>query len=167
MSSAEPNAAAEPTASAKPMLPKGWEAPAECDAFASSLTEHGILVLRQFLPKTAVDVLRAEMQAVLRRAVDGEFESAHVMYDDIARVGTLKQIQQLADKSGRVRRLVDDELTPVATAALGEPAVLRNVQYFNKPPTSAYAEGGSSRATPPHQDAYYFLIEPPHNAVTM
>ena len=39
-------------------------------------------------------------------------------------------------------------------------------RYFNKPPLRVYTPGDCSRETPPHQDGYYFMIEP-QSAVTM
>ena len=51
-------------------------------------------------------------------------------------------------------------------AALAEGVEFRNMQYFDKPPTSLYGPGKTSQATPPHQDAYYFMIAPPQQAVT-
>ena len=56
------------------------------------------------------------------------------------------------------------ELKPICEAALGEPVQSKNMQYFNKPCTAAYASGDGSKPTPPHQDGYYFMIEP-QNAV--
>jgi phytanoyl-CoA hydroxylase len=48
-------------------------------------------------------------------------------------------------ESGRPRQL--------AETLLGGPVVPKNLQYFNKPP-------GVGQPTPPHQDGYYFKIEP-------
>ena len=36
----------------------------------------------------------------------------------------------------------------------------KNMQYFNKPATSSYAAEATSCPTPPHQDGYYFMINP-------
>jgi phytanoyl-CoA hydroxylase len=47
----------------------------------------------------------------------------------------------------------------VAEALIGGPVVPKNMQYFNKPP-------GTSKPTPPHQDGYYFMLDP-CSAVTM
>ena len=44
-----------------------------------------------------------------------------------------------------------------AAKVLAEGVEFRNMQYFDKPPTSLYGPGKTSQATPPHQDAYYFI----------
>ncbi|MDH3651899.1 MAG: phytanoyl-CoA dioxygenase family protein, partial [Saprospiraceae bacterium] len=46
-----------------------------------------------------------------------------------------------------------------ASELLGEPVKGKNLQYFNKPPRIG-------KPTPPHQDNYYFKLDPP-SAVTM
>ena len=55
--------------------------------------------------------------------------------------------------------MMNDEARLLAEVLLGEEVVPKNLQYFNKPPLL-----GS--ATPPHQDGYYFMIEP-CSALTM
>lgn len=79
-------------------------------------------------------------------------------YDVKGESSSLKQIQRLnvhseyfANFAARVQVL--------ASELMGEEAVLRNIQYFNKPPVT-------SKPTPAHQDGFYFHIKPNH-AVTM
>ena len=48
---------------------------------------------------------------------------------------------------------MDGKPRELAEELLGESVVGKNLQYFNKPP-------GFGKFTPPHQDAYYFMIEP-------
>jgi ectoine hydroxylase-related dioxygenase (phytanoyl-CoA dioxygenase family) len=79
---------------------------------------------------------------------------ARVYYEDRNDKASLKQIQKMFEydgyfaklmNGGVVRRLaetlLDDEVRPI------------NMQYFNKP-------AGMGRATPPHQDGYYFHLTP-------
>jgi phytanoyl-CoA hydroxylase len=85
--------------------------------------------------------------------------AAGAFYEDREKLGTLKQLQSMHvhDRwfgdffGGRVRQLAEE--------LLGVEVVGRNMQFFNKPP-------GIGRPTPPHQDGYYFKIDPP-SAVTM
>ena len=83
------------------------------------------------------------------------------MYDDAEHPSTLKQIQQLWRHDAFFGRLMQ-RLQVTAEAALGEGASPQNMQFFNKPPLSAYrgSSCGSSRPTPPHQDGYYFMLKP-------
>ena len=47
----------------------------------------------------------------------------------------------------------------LAELLMGTSIVGKNLQWFNKPP-------GAGQPTPPHQDGYYFMLEP-NEAVTM
>ena len=49
--------------------------------------------------------------------------------------------------------LMDDKPRRLAEQLLGEEVVPKNLQYFNKPPLVG-------QNTPPHQDGYYFMLEP-------
>jgi len=138
------------------------------DLLRTTISNHGFVVIRSFLSGLALE----EVQKEAARAVaelPGHIPSGHVMYDDAAVPTTLKQIQQLW-RHDRYFGLLMERLQKVAEAALGESASPQNMQYFNKPPTGAYAGSAtcsSSRPTPPHQDGYYFLLQPPDRAVTM
>ena len=83
----------------------------------------------------------------------------HVFFEDKSNPSSLKQIQRLHEHEPFFGQLMDDKPKKLAQELLGEWAVGKNIQYFNKPPESG-------QATPPHQDAYYFMIKPCH-AVTM
>ena len=142
-------------------------------AMRTSFVRGGFVVLRNFLSKTDVAAAVAELDSLVdaihstKRGGEGEIPCKHVMYDDVARPLTLKQIQMLHTHSAYFGELITKRFSAVAALLLGEDAVAKNMQYFNKPPTSCYAAGDSSRETPPHQDAYYFMIEPPSHACTM
>ena len=83
----------------------------------------------------------------------------HVFYEDKANRATLKQIQCLHEHDGFFADLFNDKPRQLAEELLGEAVVCRNLQFFNKPP-------GTGKATPVHQDGYYFMLEPCH-ALTM
>jgi len=99
----------------------------------------------------------AEINQELQRFVDTvvpTMPSSQIYYEDVEDKSSLKQIQQMfkhdayfADlmTKGAVREiaehLLQDNVRPI------------NMQYFNKPP-------GIGRATPAHQDGYYFHINP-------
>lgn len=146
------------------------------DDFAISLREifqtHGLCVIRKLITEEVTAQILQGLKAALIPSLEerisiGEFPAEHVQRDDVDYPGTLKQIQQLANKSVAVGTLVDSRLAPIARAVLGEPVILKNVQYFDKPPTDCYAPGKGSKATPPHQDAFYFMLDPPHQACTI
>ena len=77
----------------------------------------------------------------------------HVFFEDKADPNSLKQIQRLQEYSTFFGELMDGKPRELAEELLGESVVRKNLQYFNKP-------SGFGKVTPPHQDAYYFMIEP-------
>uniref|UniRef100_A0A7S3S1P7 EamA domain-containing protein n=1 Tax=Emiliania huxleyi TaxID=2903 RepID=A0A7S3S1P7_EMIHU len=139
------------------------------EALRAAIQSEGAVAIRGFLSPSATAEARAEAERVVaaipRLVASGAVPREHVMHDDDARPSTLKQLQQLHTHDAFFAR-VAEQVAPLAEAALGEPVVLKNVQYFNKPPRRAYAAGGSSQPTPPHQDGFYFMIQPPEQAVT-
>ncbi len=84
----------------------------------------------------------------------------HVFCEDRNDPSTLKQIQQMGEHDGWFRQLFTaSRFREIAELLLGGPVVPKNMQYFNKPP-------GIGQPTPPHQDGYYFMLDP-CEAVTM
>ena len=77
----------------------------------------------------------------------------HVFFEDKSNPSSLKQIQRLHEHEPFFDRLMDGKPRKLAEELLGESVVGKNLQYFNKPP-------GLGKTTPPHQDSYYFMIEP-------
>lgn len=155
----------------------------ECAPFSVALAqsifrEKGMCAVRGFADAERAAALAAEAERAIASKPAGftkggalEEEKAHegeveFMYDDVNRPSTLKQIQHLQRLSGVLAAFVD-ELQPLAAALLGEEASCTQLQWFNKPPTAAYAEGEGSRPTPPHQDGYYWMLEPPVPGLTL
>ncbi len=83
-----------------------------------------------------------------------------VFYEDKNDSGTLKQIQHMGDYDLWFRELFTrSRFREVAEVLVDGPVVLKNMQYFNQPP-------GVGQPTSPHQDGYYFMLDP-CEAVTM
>lgn len=77
-----------------------------------------------------------------------------VFFENRNDTSSLKQIQQLGEYDCWFDQLLHQGLLrDIAEECLDGPVVPKNLQYFNKPP-------GVSRATPPHQDGFYFMLEP-------
>ncbi len=84
----------------------------------------------------------------------------HAFYEDKADASTLKQIQKMADNDPWFHELFTaSQFREIAEELLEGPVVPKNLQYFNKPP-------GIGQPTPPHQDGYYFMLDP-CEAITM
>ena len=83
-----------------------------------------------------------------------------VYYEDKDKPETLKQIQQMSHYEPVFRKMAEEsEFPELARLLLGGEVIGKNMQYFNKPPMIG-------KPTPPHQDGYFFMLDPP-SAVTM
>ena len=83
-----------------------------------------------------------------------------VYYEDKSDKQSLKQLQHLFDYDPFFHKMMfGSKFERFARILLDDTVVGKNMQYFNKPP-------GLNKATPPHQDGYYFMLEP-SEAVTM
>jgi phytanoyl-CoA hydroxylase len=100
----------------------------------------------------------AELLANVDRYIDQVAPNApdtDVFYEDKTRKATLKQLIRMHEHDSFFRAvLAEGEAPAMAARLLGEEVEPMNQQVFIKPP------GGDSRATPPHQDGYYFHLEP-------
>lgn len=110
----------------------------------------------------AVDPLfDAEQMAQIRAEVDRflveevpRMPPERVYYEDRADRASIKQLQKLYEYSAFFHRLMfDGPVRQIAETVLGEAVVPQNMQFFNKP-------AGIGQATPPHQDGYYFHLQP-------
>ncbi len=73
---------------------------------------------------------------------------------------TIMRLQNMQNHDEFFSQLLNsDRFVSVASQLLGDDVVAKNLQWFNKP-----AQVGS--VTPPHQDGFYFMLEP-NEAVTL
>lgn len=104
-----------------------------------------------------------EVQQEVRRYVEQvapHVPSEFVMYEIKGQSEALKQMTLMHDQDSWFREfLYGPKFKDVAELLLGEPVEPKNLQWFNKPPRLG-------KPTPPHQDGYYFMLEP-NKAVTM
>lgn len=119
----------------------------------------GFVMVREFLTGEDLHELSGNMDRFVRESVPG-LPAEHTFYEDKADTRTLKQIQNIGDydlwfyelvHAGRIRRLAEQ--------ILDGPVIPKNLQYFSKP-------AGIGQPTPPHQDGYYFMLDP-CEAITM
>ena len=96
------------------------------------------------------------VEAALARFITervSDLPAEHVFYEDKTDANTLKQIQRMHEHDGFFGEFFEGKPKRLAEELLGESAVGKNLQYFNKPPALG-------QATPPHQDGFYFMLEP-------
>ena len=121
--------------------------------------DHGFLEVRRFVSGVLLDELIQNVEKFIRDIVPG-MPSEHAFYEDQADAGTLKQIQNIEGYDPWFHELVTaGRFRKLAEQLLGGPVVPKNLQYFSKP-------AGVGRPTPPHQDGYYFMLDP-CEAITM
>jgi phytanoyl-CoA hydroxylase len=90
----------------------------------------------------------------LKKDVLPKMPASEVYYDQKGDSNSLKQLQRLHMYDNFFNTLmINSPFQKIAENLLGEPVEGKNLQYFNKRPMV-------SQPTPPHQDGYYFMIEP-------
>ena len=119
----------------------------------------GYVALPQFFSGEELTELLTNVDRFIGEVVP-QLPPEEVFYEDKNDSETLKQIQHMGDYDSWFRELFTrSRFREVAEVLLDGPVVPKNMQYFNKPP-------GVGQPTPPHQDGYYFMLDP-CEAVTM
>lgn len=98
--------------------------------------------------------INAELDRFLRDGVP-HMPANQVYYEDKNDSTSIKQLQKLFDHDAYFHDMMfNGPIRRLAEIALGGDVEPINMQYFNKPP-------GIGLATPPHQDGYFFHLDPP------
>jgi phytanoyl-CoA hydroxylase len=119
----------------------------------------GYVAIRKFLEGGLLRDLLANVDRFVRDVVP-QLPPEYVFYENRNDAATLKQIQHMGDYDPPFHELLTvSRFREIAEELLHGPVVPKNLQYFNKPP-------GVGLPTPPHQDGYYFMLDP-CEAVTM
>lgn len=119
----------------------------------------GFVFLPQFVSGEALVDLLANLDRFINDIVP-QLSPEQVFYEDKSNPATLKQIQRIGDHDPWFAALfTSSRFREIAEFLLDGSVVPKNMQYFNKPP-------GIGQPTPPHQDGYYFMLDP-CEAVTM
>jgi phytanoyl-CoA hydroxylase len=132
------------------------------DAGASLVRKYaadGYVAIREFLAGQELTELIANVDRYIRDVVP-RMPSAQVFFEDKNDPATLKQIQRMGDHDPWFHQIfTSGRFREIAELFLSGPVVPKNFQYFNKP-------AGVGKPTPPHQDGYYFMLDP-CEAITM
>ena len=120
---------------------------------------NGYIFFPAFLNKEEIDSVQQKIAEFIDEKVKDMPESM-VYYEDINDKSTLKQLQQLFEFDPFFFDMMfGSRFEKLASILLEDDVTGKNIQYFNKPPKIG-------KPTPPHQDGYYFMLEP-NEAVTM
>ena len=114
--------------------------------------QNGFVTVPGFCEPDEVEKLLRALDAFIDEDLNG-LPREHVFLEDISEPESLKQIQKLHTHSSFFDGWMNDRPKKLAAELLGEPVRAVNLQYFNKAP-------GRNQPTPPHQDGYYFMLNP-------
>lgn len=119
----------------------------------------GYVVIPGFLLPSELAELNQELERYIIQSVP-EIPSADVYYEDRNDPATLKQMGRIEQHDPYFAGLrARPKWTGLAEVLLADNVVAVELQWFNKPPRLG-------KCTPPHQDGYYFMLEP-DEALTM
>jgi phytanoyl-CoA hydroxylase len=125
----------------------------------STFDRDGFVYLPGFLSAAQVTEIRERLKRFITEK-SSSLPPEHIKFEVKEDATTLKMLQDLhiydpffADV------LFNSTFTKLAEDLLEEEVIGKTVEYFNKPPKVG-------KATPPHQDGYYFMLKP-MSAVTM
>lgn len=125
----------------------------------SSFDKDGYAYLPGFLTPEEVQELNKNIQRFITERMPA-MSTGHYFYEDKNDTTTLKQMQDLEKYDPYFKTLaIDSKFETIAKVLLDENVICKTVEYFNKPPKIG-------KPTPPHQDGYYFMLDP-QQAVTM
>ena len=125
----------------------------------ASFDQDGYVFLKSFLSPSETEELSRQIDRYVRDVVPS-LPVEEVFYEQKGRPETLKQLQRVADHDAWFEKFFFSErFVGLAEHLLADKVVGKNLQWFNKPP-------GVGQPTPPHQDGYYFMLEP-NEALTM
>ncbi len=123
------------------------------DAARATFMADGYIVLRGFLNAEEVAETRANLTRFIANVLP-KLPREQVFYENLSQPDSLKQILQMYRHDAFFEGLFfESKFEQVAEVLLGGPVVGQNMQYFNKPPIVG-------KPTPPHQDGYYFKLDP-------
>jgi len=126
--------------------------PSDDELLHQAFHEDGFVSLPGFLRPNEVEMVRKQTHRFIAETVP-TLPPAVVYCEEKGNLSTLKQVQQLFQFDRFFAAMMfGSRFEKLARVLLGEPAVGRNMQYFNKPP-------GSNDATPPHQDGAFFFLQ--------
>jgi phytanoyl-CoA hydroxylase len=120
----------------------------------SDFDRDGYVAIDPLYGTDEMDAINAEVARFLREGVP-QMPPERVYLEDRNDPTSIKQLQKLFEYSPFFHAMMfDGPIRRIAAKVLDDEAVPVNMQFFNKP-------AGIGQPTPPHQDGYYFHLDPP------
>ncbi len=121
--------------------------------------EDGFIFFPNFIGQDELKEIHIHLDMLILEKVQS-MPPEHVFYEDRNDLSTLKQLQILHKYDPFFYGMMfNSRFEELAKMLLGDEIIGKNMQFFNKPPRIG-------QPTPPHQDGYYFMLNP-NEAVTM
>jgi phytanoyl-CoA hydroxylase len=119
----------------------------------------GYVFIPGFLTSGEVENISKNFNRVIKDVVPTMPENK-VFYENKSDASSLKQVMDIHSQDSFFKEvLVNSRFKELAEFLLDDKVIGKNLEYFNKPPRIG-------KPTPPHQDGYYFMLNP-SIAVTM
>src|ERR1700733_8862322 len=113
----------------------------------------GFVVIRGFLSPSELADLNRQLERYIAERVPN-LPRGDVYYENPDDPTTLKQMGQINHHDAYFASLTTSpKWAGLAEALLADKVIATELQWFDKPPHKG-------KATPPHQDGYYFMLEP-------
>ncbi|QDU56888.1 phytanoyl-CoA dioxygenase family protein [Aeoliella mucimassa] len=122
------------------------------DKLRQAFAEDGYLLLQDFLSPEELSLLQQNLARYISDVVP-TLPPSEAFYQIPGQQDSLRQLQRMDRDSFFKDYCSHPRWMELATTLLGEPMLPGKPEWFNKLP------GG--HATPPHQDNYYFQLDPP------
>lgn len=127
--------------------------PLSRDEVRSSFRRNGFVHLPGFFDAAAIDWLGRALDRYIADVVPN-VPAGDAFYETDGPRRALKQLQRIGEHDAELGALDSrGEIIALAELLLDGPVRSLGVEWFNKP-------AGLNRPTPPHQDGYYFCLEP-------
>lgn len=124
------------------------------EAEKTAYDECGFVIVRNLLDPADFAALRDNLDRYVRDVVP-TLPDTEAFYHERGRPETLKQLNRMGHDAWFRDYVQHPRWKTLAEALVGEPCTVDQPEWFNKPP-------GTRHVTPPHQDNYYFCLEPAH-----
>jgi len=129
------------------------------NSIKAAFEKDGYVFIPGFLSIEEVETMRQNFNRVITTVLPN-MPATKVFYEDKNDVSTLKQVMDIHAHDNFFNTvLFDSKFKDLAELLLDDKVIGKNLEYFNKPPLIG-------KPTPPHQDGYYFMLNP-SVAVTM
>ena len=123
------------------------------DIILESYLRDGFVVIDQLYDADEVTQLRANVERYIEQVVP-HVPAMDVFYEEATSRSQIRMLPRMGHHDPYFESLLTDgRLFEVARVLCGSPVAAHDVAYFNKPPIVG-------DITPPHQDGFYFHLEP-------